>query len=694
MAKKLKYSLFHKFIKICFCILFLISITLYIKPFVTSKYYSNTDFQSVRYQSLGILNPKDDSIYDASNPRQLFMSYYYDSLQLWLGFHRHYYDLLNSISKESIAINDSGEKAEILNIDKILVALLETDFTWNDVPTNPETDSLTLALGDENKHTFYLAKKPNGSWYFTEENFSNEEINNKFRTFLKEKKATSDNLHDTSMPVLSYMNFVFSANNLYGYDSKNALNSLDTSWIPVEIREQYSSFIIYTVNDLLLYSGISTSSVPGGVRPGTNLVMLYMSPIDKNISLYLEYIKSSSSNNYQWVIPQKAQENSINSFLSTSDETSPRDPLTYNIKHSLWDNIPSLINSYGTKIYVVMITVISFMLLVVIYKLTKALSNMLFIGLGKIYRNPDFKGFNKLSIAISMALAIYIAMFFLLNSMIIFLKPYFYIDFAYRVIYGITIMFLFTESINVFFSFVTSVYKQTKNEVRSARFSFRITIVNKVINLLVILVSAGVIVQELGVDMVHFLTALGIGGLAIALAGKDTIENLFGSIILAIERPIKIGDWVVIENKEGNVEKIGLRSTTIRTFEDSALIIPNYAFITSKINNMGDRTYRRYKTMLEIDETTATETLHDYIKQLHNLVQNTPYMRKEGYYITINEIATDSVNILIYVFFMSKDWGEELRQRELFITEVLNIARDMGVKFAPTQKIQFESAHN
>ncbi|MEY8716658.1 hypothetical protein [Francisella philomiragia] len=98
--------------------------------------------------------------------------------------------------------------------------------------------------------------------------------------------------------------------------------------------------------------------------------------------------------------------------------------------------------------------------------------------------------------------------------------------------------------------------------------------------------------------------------------------------------------------------------------------------------------------MLEIDESTPIEKLHKYVEKLNELVQNTPHMKKDGYYIRINEVATDSINVLIYVFFVSNDWGEELKQRELFISEVLNIAKNMDIKFAPTQKIQFESTHN
>ena len=268
------------------------------------------------------------------------------------------------------------------------------------------------------------------------------------------------------------------------------------------------------------------------------------------------------------------------------------------------------------------------------------------------------------------------------------------LDFLFRIIYGVVIIFLLIEFVNVLCSFTISAYKKTHTPEKAARFNFALIIANKLTNLIIVIIVIGCIIQQLGIDMFHFLTALGIGGLAIALAGKDTIENLFGSIILAIERPIKIGDWVVIESKQGIVEKIGLRSTVIRTFEDSTLIIPNYSFVTSQINNMGERKYRRYMTNLEVDESTSTSKLKEYVQALYEIVQNTSYMRKEGYYIRVNDLKPSSIEILIYVFFISKNWAEELEQREEFIIKMLETAENMDIKLAPKQRIQLESAQN
>ncbi|KFJ43639.1 mechanosensitive ion channel family protein [Francisella philomiragia] len=693
MTTKKKYLTIPRLFKTIFLILGIISLFFYIKPYLSAKYLPSDDFKSVEYQSIGLLGKEQLGEFDSKTPNDLFINYYYKSLALWLGFHNYYFDLLNSISPEIINNNDYYENTRNIKIDEMLVALIQTDFTWGDLPTNIDSDDISITLGKDNKQTFYLAKKSNGNWYFTEQNFQNSETHEKFEQFMKEKKISIDNIHSTSIPVLSYLNFILGANHAYGFTTQDALSAMQTAWIPKEIQEHYGEFNIFVINKVLQYAKSTIRSVPGGVPPGTDYVMIYMDPKSTR-SIYLQYQKNPQDDSYSWVFPKQVQLNAINMFLNDLPLDTPRDPFGYNIKYTIWENIPSLISKYGSNAYIIMMAIICLTLLYIIYKSIKLISSKFFIKLGKIYQNKDFNSSRKLSTAMSLAISVYLSSALFFNSTIIFMELSFYFDFIYRVGYGIIIMFLLAEITNVICSFAIALYAKSRNAVKSARFSFAITITNKLINLVIILVVAGYIVQELGIDMIHFLTALGLGGLAIALAGKDTIENLFGSIILAVERPIKIGDWVVIENKEGNVEKIGLRSTTIRTFEDSALIIPNYAFITSKINNMGERTYRRYKTMLEIDESTPIEKLHKYVEKLNELVQNTPHMKKDGYYIRINEVATDSINVLIYVFFVSNDWGEELKQRELFISEVLNIAKNMDIKFAPTQKIQFESTHN
>ncbi|QIW10709.1 mechanosensitive ion channel family protein [Francisella sp. LA112445] len=691
MSTNKRYTLSLRVSRIIFLVLFIICLFAYIKPFTTANYLSSKQFKTFEYQSLGFLNKNQVSGFHNKTPRDLFANFYYKSLSLWMGSHKYYYDVINCISPQTVKINDYTISEQDINIDKMLVALLKTDFRLKDVPNNTNANKLSLTLGKgSDKQTFYLAKKVNGDWYFTQENFTNPETLKKFVVYKKEKNSTEDNIRNISMPILSYMRFVFGVNQTYKFDTQDALDIMNLEWIPQNIRKNYASFIAFSMDKVFESAKVTIRNIPGEVLPGSNLVMIYTSPLSGK-SIYLENIQNTKKNKVfdNWVFTKDSQINGVEIFLNDLSNNI-RTPIGNNIKHSLWENIPSLLNKYGQTVYIIIISIISATILYLIYKLFFKILNPIFRILGNIFENKDYKTIKKLTIATSLIISIYLAYFFFFNSMIVFENACYYFDLIFRISYGIIIMFLCSEIVNVLCSFIISSYKKSQDPDKSARFSFAIIIANKIINLIIILIITGYIIEKLGIDMFHFLAALGIGGLAIALAGKDTIENLFGSIILAAERPIKIGDWVIIKDQQGIVEKIGLRSTIIRTFEDSALIIPNFAFVTSQINNMGERKYRRYTTMLEVDESTPTNKLKSYVNTLDELVQNTPYMRKDGYYIRVNDLKPASIEILIYVFFVSQDWGEELKQREQFIIDVLDIAEKMGIKLAPSQRVQLD----
>lgn len=693
MNKKKNLFKVLRFLKIIFLILFIVSAYAYIRPMANATYLSDSQFKALEHDSFGFLSNSEMHKFNNKTPQNLFTNFTYKALSLWMGYHNYYYDVINTITPEPVKINDYTSSEKDIDIDTMLVAILKTDFRISNIPNDTTADKLDLTLGKgSNKQTFYLAKNNDGSWYFTKENFTNTSTLQKFADYKNEKNLEEDNIRNISMPVLSYMQFIFGVNEAYNFKMQDALNVMDTRWISKNIRKDFASFIAFSMDRVFKNAKISIRNIPGEVLPGSSLVMIYTSP-NSGKSVYLENVKNKNNNTKNWIFPKGAQVDGISIFLNDLDNNI-RAPFGSDIRNSIWENIPNLLKDYGPNVYIAIISIISLMLFYIIYKILFIILNPIYRITGSLFENKDYKTIKKLNIATSLIISMYAAYFFFFNSLIIFTNACYYFDIIFKIVYGIVIMFLCTEIMNALCSFTISSYKKVTNPAKSARFSFALIIANKVINLVIILIVAGIIIQELGIDMIHFLTALGIGGLAIALAGKDTIENLFGSIILAMERPIKIGDWVKIKEQQGIVEKIGLRSTTIRTFEDSVLIIPNYAFVTSQINNMGERIYRRYTTTLKLDESTPTYKLKTFVAALDKIVQNTPHMRHDNYYIRVNDLAPSSIEILIWVFFIANDWAEELEQREDFILQVLDTAENMGIKLAPNQRVIFESTDN
>src|ERR1700712_949530 len=140
--------------------------------------------------------------------------------------------------------------------------------------------------------------------------------------------------------------------------------------------------------------------------------------------------------------------------------------------------------------------------------------------------------------------------------------------------------------------------------------------------LVVVFVTFGVLMvaQSLGADVKAFLAGLGIGGLAFALAAQDTIANLFGSIVVAIDQPFKVGEAVKIGSNEGTVEDIGLRSTKLRTPSRNLIIIPNKTVAAEAIINNSRFVGRRVEQVIGLTYDTSAEQMESIVTEIRRII--------------------------------------------------------------------------
>lgn len=214
----------------------------------------------------------------------------------------------------------------------------------------------------------------------------------------------------------------------------------------------------------------------------------------------------------------------------------------------------------------------------------------------------------------------------------------------------------------------------------------------KSIRVFIVIVGILVALQNLGYDVTSLIAGLGIGGLAFALAAKDTIANFFGSIMILIDRPFKIGDWIKTKSAEGSVEEIGFRSTRIRTFYNSLVSIPNSVLVNENIDNMGMRVYRRVRTTLGITYDTPPEKIEAFCEGIKHIIRCNEYTRKDYFHVVFEGYGDFSLNVLVYFFLQVEDWSKELVERQNIYLEIYRLAQSLGVTFAfPTQTLHIES---
>jgi len=193
----------------------------------------------------------------------------------------------------------------------------------------------------------------------------------------------------------------------------------------------------------------------------------------------------------------------------------------------------------------------------------------------------------------------------------------------------------------------------------------------------------------LNYNISSLIAGLGIGGLAIGLAAQDTIANVFGAIMIFIDRPFKVGDAVNLEGFEGSVESIGLRSTRIRTWDGTLVTIPNRTVASTNINNLAARPMRRTNFTIGLVYDTSTEKLEQALAILRDILKNHPSTGQYRAYF--NRFGDFSLNILVQHWCKFMDYEAYLKAIEEINLEIKRRFEAAGLEFAfPTQTIELK----
>jgi MscS family membrane protein len=218
-----------------------------------------------------------------------------------------------------------------------------------------------------------------------------------------------------------------------------------------------------------------------------------------------------------------------------------------------------------------------------------------------------------------------------------------------------------------------------------------VPLVRRALRIFTVIFGVLVTIQNLGVNVLSLLAGLGLGGLAFALAARDTCANFFGSIMIILDRPFQVGDWVIVGSVEGSVEEIGFRSTRVRTFYNSLISVPNSVMANANIDNMGAREYRRIKTFFGLTYDTPPEKMEAFIEGVKNIVKANPYTRKDYFHVVFNSYGPDYLEVMLYCFLKVPDWATELVERQNIYLEIYRLASELGVEFAfPTRTLNIE----
>ncbi|WP_234489854.1 mechanosensitive ion channel family protein [Paenibacillus sp. S28] len=233
--------------------------------------------------------------------------------------------------------------------------------------------------------------------------------------------------------------------------------------------------------------------------------------------------------------------------------------------------------------------------------------------------------------------------------------------------------------------------EQLSKKIRLDDSSMLIPFMSKVLRFVVIALTITLIGTEWGFSINGLVAGMGLGSLAIALAAKDTLGNIFGGIVIILEKPFSKGDWILTPSVEGFVEDITFRSTKIRTFADAVVTVPNAALADQPITNWSRMGKRRVTFTLGVALDSDRERLAAAVERIETGLRENDKIDQTTILVKFTEFQQSSLGLFFYFFTKTTVWAEHLAVRQEVNLAVMKVLEEEGIRLAyPAQRVLLE----
>jgi MscS family membrane protein len=196
------------------------------------------------------------------------------------------------------------------------------------------------------------------------------------------------------------------------------------------------------------------------------------------------------------------------------------------------------------------------------------------------------------------------------------------------------------------------------------------------------------VAQNLGYSVSGLLAGLGIGGLALAMAAKDTLANLFGSLMIMLDRPFHVGDVITFSGGEGVVEEIGMRSTRVRTAGRTVVSIPNQNLANATVENQSLMPRRRIKFTIGVTYDATASQMQELVTRIEELLRADEGVDPEQIMVRFTEFGASSLDIMVQYFTVTTEYPRSLEVRQRVNLALMQLIEEMGLQFAyPTRTV-------
>ena len=218
----------------------------------------------------------------------------------------------------------------------------------------------------------------------------------------------------------------------------------------------------------------------------------------------------------------------------------------------------------------------------------------------------------------------------------------------------------------------------------------------KLTKFIIVCIGAAAIIQEWGFNVAALLGSLGLVGMAVALGAQDFIKNMFAGLTIFLDRMFEKGNWIQTPDIDGNVEHIGFRATKIRRFDKALVTIPNSKLASEALINFSRMTQRRIYWSIGVEYRTTHEQLRAIIADLLTYIRGNQKFetdpQKVKTFVFVDSFGASSIDIMLYCFTKTTDWGEWLAIKEELAYQIKSIVEGHGTGFAfPSTSLYVET---
>ena len=253
----------------------------------------------------------------------------------------------------------------------------------------------------------------------------------------------------------------------------------------------------------------------------------------------------------------------------------------------------------------------------------------------------------------------------------------------------IVVIIFCTWGLYNFIGYYSTYFFQVKNRLDVNIDNILAAFLAKVIKGALLLLAFVIIVSELGYDINGFIAGLGLGGLTIALAAQNAAANFFGGVVIIIDKPFSIGDWILTPSVEGIVEDITFRSTKIRTHADALVTVPNATLATEAVTNWTRMGRRRVKFDLRLVPATPKNKLQKCARLIKAMLKEHADVHKDALFVRFDNFGDSSLDLLIYYFTAATAFDDYLRVKEDVNYKIMDILEKEGVDIALPAQIVY-----